>query len=107
MSALQVPFQLIQKGSWDKGKHMAVISYTYNGSRVTMWSLAHQDHLDPLGIGKQELVESWMAGRGQGVSTHVSATPRWRTHVSPKGHSSGEHDMGCQRLSIREMADKG
>lgn len=42
---------------------MAVTSYIYNGLWVTVWLLAHQDHPDCLlGIGKQTLMESWVAG---------------------------------------------
>lgn len=63
VSALPVTSQLIQQGSWGKGKHMAVTSCIYNGLQVTMCLLAHQDHpACLLGIGKQKLVESWVAG---------------------------------------------
>lgn len=36
VSALRVPSQLNQQGSWGKGKHMSVTLFIYNGLRVTM-----------------------------------------------------------------------
>lgn len=89
--ALQVPSQLIQKGSWDKGKRIAITSCIYNGSRVTMWSLAYQDHPDcPLGIGMQQLVEA----------REPALTAGWHTHMSAQGRSPGERHLGCQGLSL-------
>lgn len=73
-----------------------------------MWSLTHQDHTDcPFGIGKQELVEFWVVGRGQGVSTHRLCHCRVvHPPVCPELLTWGTRH-GLPGLSVQEIADKG